>query len=150
MIKKNCMIIPIVALVVGGSFASTQNALAAEWKPYPQEDPSLPVIQLQLILRDSNGNLIAYIEPTTLYIASVPLTHQFLDTKEGTKFTKDGETFEQFEYDGKEVFRGDVRQIATYQQGYSGKPILIFRHDGYFAAPGDTLDVHWKIIRVAK
>jgi len=147
--KKPSAIIGILSLLVV-AFVCTPYASAAVWRPYPQEDPSLPVIQLQLVLRDSNGNLLAYIEPTTLYIASVPLTHQFLDTKNGTKFTKDGKTFEEFEYGHREKFSGDVRQIATYQQGFSGKPILIFRHDGYLASPGDTLDINWKIIRELK
>jgi len=145
--KKLSVIIWIFFLVMLGTFVSIQETSAVEFRPYPQEDPSLPIIQLQLILRDSDGNLVAYIEPTTLYISSVPLTHEFLDTKIGTEFTKDGKTFEQIEYSDTFTFSDDVRQMATYQQGYSGVAILIFRHDGYLASPGDVLEVNWKIIR---
>jgi hypothetical protein len=147
--KKISVIIGILFLGILYTFSSIQEA-SAEWRPHPQKDPSLPIIQLQLILRDPDGNLVAYIEPTTLYITSVPLTHEFLDTKIGTKFTKDGNAFEQFEYGNKITFSGEVRQIATYQQGHAGKSILIFRHDGYLASPGDTLEVNWKIVRELK
>ena len=123
---------------------SLQNLATAY---YPQEDPSLPLIQLQLVLRDADGNLVAYIEPTTLFIASVPLTHEFLDTKNGTLFTKDGKTYELIEYDTHLTFSGEVRQFATYQESYKRTAILIFRHDGYLAGAGDELFVYWKIIR---
>lgn len=145
--KKFQMIAIAFVLTALGAFELVQDA-SAEFVPYPQSDPSLPVIQLQLILRDPDGNLVAYIEPTTLYISSVPQTHAFLDTKNGTKFTENGKTFEEFEYGYTDTFGGDTAQYATYQQGFGGNAILIFRHDGYLASQGDTLEVNWKIVRL--
>jgi len=47
----------------------------------PSEDPSLPEVSLQMELRNSEGQLVTYIEPTTLYIINIYMVHEFLDTK---------------------------------------------------------------------
>ncbi len=112
----------------------------------PQEDPSLPEVSLQLQLRNSDGQLVTYIEPTTMYISNIKWVHEFLDTKENKIIEKDGETFEVIQY--KQTFRFyDTAQYATYGMYYKGFFPLLFRHDGYLTAPGDTLDVYWKITR---
>lgn len=144
--KKTMLIISAIFVIFATTVFITQTA-SAQFQPYPGEDPSLPVIQLQLKLYDKDGNFIAYIEPTTLYIASIPRTHQWLDTLPGEQFTKDGEIFEQIEYSSHYRFSGDTRQFATYQQSYGGTSILIFRHDGYLAGEGDELQIQWNIIR---
>ena len=60
--------------LVGESYGQTDVA--------PQEDPSLPEVSLQLQLRNSDGQLVTYIEPTTMYISNIKWVHEFLDTKE--------------------------------------------------------------------
>jgi len=113
----------------------------------PQEDPSLPEVSLQLQLRNSDGQLITYIEPTTMYITNIKMVHEFLDTKENKKIIeKEGEMFEVIQYE--QIFRFDrTAQYATYVMWYKDFPPLLFRHDAYLASPGDTLDVFWKITR---
>ena len=124
--------------IVGESYAQTDVS--------PQEDPSLPEVSLQLQLRNSDGQLVTYIEPTTMYISNIKMVHEFLDTKENKIIEKDGETFEVIQY--KQTFRfDDTAQYATYGMWYKGDFPLLFRHDGYLTAPGDTLDVFWKITR---
>ena len=112
-----------------------------------QEHPSLPEISLQLSLRNSEGQLVTYLEPTTKYLRNVYLIHEFLDTKENkTTIVKDGETFEIIEYTQKAKFY-KTKQIATYGMVYKNIFVLLFRHDGYLTSPGDTLDISWKITR---
>ena len=112
-----------------------------------QEHPSLPEISLQLQLRNSEGQLVTYLEPTTKYLRNVYLIHQFLDTKENkTTIVKDGETFEVIQYQQKAKFYS-TKQIATYGMVYKNIFVLLFRHDGYLTSPGDTLDISWKITR---
>jgi hypothetical protein len=124
--------------LVGNSYGQTDEA--------PQEDPSLPEVSLQLQLRNSDGQLVTYIEPTTMYILNIKLVHEFLDTKENKIVEKDGEMFEVIQY--KQTFRlDDTAQYATYGMSYKGDFPLLFRHDAYLSAPGDTLDVFWKIVR---
>ena len=125
--------------LVEESFAQRQAA--------PQEDPSLYEVSLQLQLRNSEGQLITYIEPTTMYIFNIRMIHEFLDTKENKKIIeKDGKMFEVVKYE--QIFRFDgTRQMATLGMVYKDTWLLLFRHDGYVTSPGDTLDAFWKITR---
>jgi len=114
---------------------------------YPQEDPSLLEVSLQLQLRNSDGQLVTYIEPTTMYIANIEMVHKVLDTKENKQIIeKDGEMFEVIQYE--QTVRFDkTAQYATYGMWYKDGFALLFRHDGFLTSPGDTLDVFWKIVR---
>jgi len=112
----------------------------------PREDPSLPEVSLQLQLRNSEGQLVTYIEPTTMYILNLYLVHEFLDTKNKTIIEKNGEMFELIQYDQKAFF-SKTKQIASYGMVYKDFYVIIFRHDAYLTSPGDTLYVSWKIIR---
>ena len=119
----------------------------AQRQAYPQEDPSLYEVSLQLHLRNSEGQLITYIDPTTMFISNMKLVHEYLDTKENKKFIeKDGETLEVIQYE--QTFRfSETKQIATVGMVYKNDFVLLFRHDGFLTSPGDTLDASWKIVR---
>jgi len=113
----------------------------------PREHPSLPEVSLQLQLRNSEGQLITYIEPTTMLIINIFMVHEFLDTIENkTIIEKDGQMFELIQYESTASF-DTTKQIATFGMVYKGTFPLLFRHDGYLTSPGDTLYVSWKIIR---
>ncbi len=113
----------------------------------PREDPSLPQVSLQLQLRNSEGQLVTYLEPTVMYIIDIAMVHEFLDTIKDKKIIeKNGEKFELIQYDSKAFF-STTKQIAGYGMVYKGEHVLTFRHDGYITSPGDTLDISWKIIR---
>ena len=115
-------------------------------EPAPREDPSLSQVFLQLQLRNSEGQLVTYLEPTVMYITNIAMVHEFLDTKDKKIIEKNGEKFELIQYDSKAFF-STTKQIASYGMVYKETHVLLFRHDGYIATPGDTLDVSWKIIR---
>lgn len=51
-----------------------------------KDDPSLVEVSLQIQLRDSDGLLVAYYEPTRIGIVDSKLTHEYLDTKENTSY----------------------------------------------------------------
>lgn len=112
-----------------------------------REDPSLPQVSLQLQLRNSEGQLVTYLEPTVMHIPNIAMVHEFLDTIKDKKIIeKNGEKFELIQYDSK-VFFSTTKQIATYAMVHKKTHVLLFRHDGYIATPGDILDISWKIIR---
>jgi len=113
----------------------------------PSEHPSLYDVSLQMQLRNSEGQLITYVEPKTMYILNIYRLHEFLDTKENKTIIEiDGEMFEVIEYE--QVFRFyNTRQIATLGMWYIDGFPLLFRHDAYVTSPGDTVDVSWRIIR---
>jgi len=64
----------LTTIYAGDSYGQRQQQVA------PSEHPSLPEVSLQLQLRNSEGQLITYIEPTTMYIINIFLIHEFLDT----------------------------------------------------------------------
>jgi len=133
------LIFVISITLVGESYAQMQKD--------PQEDPSLFEVSLNLQLRNSDGQLITYIEPTTMYIRNIEMVHEYLDTKENKKIIeKDGITLESIQYE--QTFRfSETKQIATLGMVYKDTFVLLFRHDGYLTSPGDTLDAFWKITR---
>jgi len=113
----------------------------------PQEDSSLPEVSLQMLLRNSDGKVVTYIEPTTMYITYKKLVHEYLDAKENKKIIqKDGEMFEEIQWESTTKFKKS-KQIATYGIWYEDKFVLVFRHDAYVSSPGDTLSLSWKIVR---
>ena len=119
----------------------------AQKAPSPSGEPSLLLVSVQIQLRNSEGQLITYIEPTTMFIINLSMVHEFLDAQENkTIIEKDGQMFELIQYESSATF-SSTQQIATYAMVYKGAHSLVFRHDGYIASPGDTLDVSWKIIR---
>ncbi len=64
------MKIPIILLVLavffGSFFITDSNAILGPGAP--QEDPSLPEISIQIQIRNSDGVLVAYTEPTIYYL----------------------------------------------------------------------------------
>ena len=113
----------------------------------PREHHSLPEVSLQLSLRNSDDQLVAYVEPTLMYVRNISGIHEFLDgINNKTLITKDGKNYEILEFERKEHFKS-IGQIAGYGLVYKGDIVLQFRHDGYIASPGDTLTIHWKITR---
>ncbi len=112
------------------------------------EDPSLPLVSLQLQLRNSEGQLVAYIEPTVMYITNLKGIHDFLDTKDSSSIVYNGKLHELIEYEQTGYFTEKFHgQMASFNMYNKGESVLSYRHDGYIAQPGDTVDVSWKIIR---
>ncbi len=131
----------LTSIYAGDSYGQRQQQVA------PSEHPSLLEVSLQLQLRNSEGQLITYIEPTTMYIINIFLVHEFLDTIENkTILEKDGQMFELIQYEKTSRF-SEVGQYASYGMFYEGMFVIMFRHDGYLSSPDDTLDASWKIIR---
>ncbi len=142
---KTSIVLLIFVLFIGTFFLIDSEALTHQ--AAPREDPSLPQVSLQLQLRNSEGQLVTYLEPTTMYITNIAMVHEYLDNIENkTIIEKDGENFELIEFQSTAVF-SKTKQIATYGMVHKGIHVLMFRHDGYLTSPGDTLDVSWKIIR---
>jgi len=134
-------------MFLGIFFVPNSNALIGPASP--QEDPSLPEIRLQLQLRNSDGMLVAYMEPTTFYLTNLFLIHDFLDAQEDKiSIIKDGKSYEQIKFEFKHVFRTGGEQHSTYLFAWEGINPLVTRFNGYISETGDSLTVSWKITRV--
>ena len=113
----------------------------------PREHHSLYDVSLQIIIRDSNGNLVAYVEPDLMFIRNVYLTHEFLDSKDDkTTIMIDGKNYEQIQFKKTEYF-SEKKQITAYDFHHKDVNIIRFMHDGYISQPGDVLTLSAKIIR---
>ena len=114
----------------------------------------VPEVMLQLVLRDSDGNFLTYIEGKQI-ITFYPLElNEFLDNQNYKKFlVKDGITYEIIQWQAPtETFTGP----ATYSQftlweldNEQFKIALTIRHNSYQTQPGDTITVYWTVIRPA-
>jgi len=138
----------LLIFVVGFIFVGMSYSYADhEKQASPQEDPSLIDVSLQLQLRNSEGQLITYIEPTTMWIQKIKLVHEFLDTKENKKNIEiENERFKEIEYKQSWIMP-QTKAVTTVAMWHQNDTVLLFRMDGLITAPGDTLDASWKIIR---
>ena len=140
------MKIPIILLTFvlffGIYFLSDANAFTLP------KDSSLPQINLQLVLRNSEGQLVSYYETDYVIIHSLDLTHQFLDSVDNKiTFVEDGKTYERIQWQKTEYFDG-MYQPNIYALMYNGYSTLFMYHGPYFSEPGDTITVSWDIIRI--
>jgi len=117
----------------------------------PKSDPSLPQILMQVIIRDGDGRLVAYFEPTLWYITNLSGLHKLLDTKEKTHLIKEGKRLELIQFEQVYITREDNSgQITSEPLYYDNYVVLAPRHDGIIVKPGYTNTVYWKIIRTAE
>ena len=109
--------------------------------------PSFVEVSLQIQLRDSEGQLVAYYEPTQIYPVDIALVHEYLDTKENkTTISKEGKTLEVITWEQSGSYKK-----TTFQTGFSithkGIRCLDVYPDGFLTEPGDTFIASWKIVR---
>ncbi len=108
------------------------------WK----DDPSLLEVSIQIELRDSEGQLVAYYEPTQTWVNS-KLVHEYLDTKENKSIIlKDGKNLEVIKWEASKTYRGNELHTA-----WGTTMGLSSFSNGFLTEPGDTSTESWKVIR---
>ncbi len=134
------LIISLIILSFSVGFVGvTQGAIL-------KDHPSFVEISLQVQLRDSDGQLVAYYEPTRIGIVDSKLTHEYLDTKENKEtILQDGRNLEVITWVQSEYYKGGELETAF---GFykDGDLALIAYPDGYLTEPGDTSSKFWKIV----
>ena len=139
----------------------TLNSYAQSWFQSQIKAPhdvstELPVIMLQLVLRDSNGILVAYVEAEQIIGIAPAELDRFLDKLDLTKkefFMKDDTKYEilqwekQIESYAETLIFSGSRLIDIHQNEYL--LVLSIRHDSFTSHPGDTLRVFYTITRPA-
>ena len=112
-----------------------------------KDDPSFVEASLQIQLRDSDGLLVAYYEPTRIWVLDLALVHEYLDTKENKSIiSKDGRNLEVITWEQSESYRGGDYETAFgfYKDGDLAVVDFI---DAFLAEPGDTSSQFWKVVR---
>jgi len=144
---KTSIVLLIFVLFIGTFFLIDSEALIVP--PAPRSDPSITEISIQMVLRNSDGMLVDYREPTMIYLNNVYLLHQFLDAQEKkTIINKDGNNYEQIEFEYQHISRVGGLQKASYSLSWEGFSVLTTRYDGYISEIGDTFEISWKIVRI--
>jgi len=105
------------------------------------DEPSLVDVSLQIQIRDSEGRLVAYYEPTGTWV-NPKKVHEYLDTKENKSIIlKDGKNLEVIKWEQSKSFRGNELKMAY------GHVAIATYSDGFISEPGDTFTESWKVVR---
>lgn len=116
-------------------------------------DERTPKVLLQLQHRDSDGNLISYVEGTKIVFIKPDKLDEFLDKLPNKKIVqKDGKSFELIQWIGPDEKFNRVHSYSGYQLRVlpvNGKyqTVLMILHDAYQTKPGDTASVRWTVMR---
>jgi len=145
LVMKILLIFLIFVVFLGAFFIVDSDAYIGP--PTPREHPSFKEISLQIQIHNSDGVLVAYLEPTNFFLRNVNMIHEFLDTQENkTIIVIDGKNYEQIEFEFKHRI-GKEGQRASYVIGWEGIGVLSGEHNVFISDPDDTMTVSWKIIR---
>jgi len=127
----------------------------AKWMQ-PDEVTELPEVMVQLVVRDSNGYLLAYMESDQI-IGLDPLElNRFLDNQTETHkefLIKDGKKYESQQWEitnnvfDQRLAYSITRLLDAYENEFI--PLLTVRHDSYQTQPGDIVRMFWTVIRPA-
>lgn len=106
-----------------------------------KEDSSIFEATIQIQVRDSEGRLVGYYEPTRTWVDS-KLVHGVLDTKENKSIiSKDGKNLEVIQWEQSKSYSGNKLKMAY---GYLA---ISTYSNGFLTEPGDTYTESWKVIR---
>ena len=142
---KILIIVMIFVMCFGTFFLANSNALIGP--AAPREDPSILDMSVQIQVRNSQGMLVAYIEPSNFYLNNIYLIHLYLDEQENKKtIIIDGKSYEQIVF-GSVWGDSTGGQRSSYSIWQSGFPVLNAKFNGYIGQPGDTGTITWKITR---
>jgi len=138
-----------IAILLIGMFAISYDNLAEakEKKVYPK-------VLLQLILRNSDGDLVAYIEGKQINTIKQKWLNPYLDEKPDKKIIiEDGKKLEVIQWQGRTETFKRVHVMAMFvlkvPDEDKWRDALLVNHEAYQIEPDDKISVYWTIIRPA-
>ena len=120
-----------------------------------QENQEIAIIALvQIIQRDDNGNLIAYLEYHKAHIPDRAVFYKMLSIQEPIKIIQDnkGDQFELIQI-STEVQTDESGLMSTVKVGLEGSddgilyPGSVVSHDGMRVPPGEFVTVVWTFLK---
>jgi len=139
-VLKILLIFPIIFGLVGFYLDDVVEA----------EKKDLPQVIVQLQLRNSEGQLVSYIEATQIISINSFLLDQYLDTKPSQIIEKDNQNFELIQWQEpteKIDYFHSMSIVNLIPRENDFGLVLSIIHDAYQVEPGDTVAVYWTIIR---
>lgn len=119
---------------------------------YAQDVPQLPQVMLHLILRDSEKNLVAYIQADQIVAIDPTILDGYLDAIPNKKaITNDGRSHQIVQWQGRTetINQAHAMTLFTLYAPVNGSypTALEVLHNSYQVNPGDTVTVYWTVIR---
>ena len=117
-----------------------------------KQSEEFPQVLLQLQIRNSEGQLVSYVEGTKIIKIQPILLNNYLDEKPNKKIiVKEGKKYELIQWQGRtetfdKVHAHTIFNLWTQIDGAWVSPLGII-HNTYQVMPGDTITVYWTIIR---
>lgn len=144
------MKIILVSIVISFMIAS----LATNSYAQPSEQPSQVFLFVQTQIRNSDGQLIAYLEANKIFIADLDSLNKHLDTLAPQQIlSKAGQNYDLFKIDiQNKITSQTVTSRTALGAVLGGKEVVLAYsdHDGYLLVPGDTVRWTWTVIRAAR
>ena len=130
----------LTTFFIADSYASEHRA--------PTSHHSIPEILLQIEVRNSDGFLVSYLEPSRIFLRNIGLIHDFLDEQEYKKIVSiNGIIYQQIEWKHKGLITTTGDQQSGYGVGHLGYEILHARINGSISGEGDIVTAYWRITR---
>lgn len=142
---------PLLLAVITGSILILSSGSSFAQSP-PQEH--LLGIYAQIVVQDSSGNLVAYLETSRVTIVNTVRLNQLID-----------QNMAQFQASQISVAGQDLQMLKATESIVHSSPVIVSQnlisvktsngvealvyadHDGYPVAPGDKVTTYWTIIR---
>jgi len=119
----------------------------------PKHVQDVPQVLLQLQLRNSDGQLVAYVEATKILRINSDLLNEYLDTLPSKKaITIDGKNYELFQFQRRTETFVKTHSMALFDLKVlpidgTSRTALTMNHDAYQVEAGDKISVFWTVIR---
>jgi hypothetical protein len=156
----------LVPTTIGISFGQTSGAISEDESELtgdvgakiPRDRAEImenpPDVLLQLVLRDSDGNLLAYTETKEIMAMRPLYLMAYLDDITNKKIIiKEGKQLELIQFERPEPTVQHRHTTAMYvlmawvDQEDKVLPLMWMNHEAFQVDPGDTMKVYWTFIR---
>ncbi len=151
------VLVPVMSTITAQEDTSISNV--REQTVYLIEDNPKFYAFIQIIHRDSNGNLLAFIESDKISTFDNVTLNELIDYEISQGMDPVYEVNQnKFEVIVRQqvteietiTLSTDSRLITEAETGYKADEIITLRiiHDGYMAFPGDTITTYWNLVRI--
>lgn len=113
----------------------------------------MPQVLLQMQHRDSDGNLVSYVEGKKIVFIKPDKFNEFLDTLPNKKIIqRDGKRFELFQWMGPDEKFNKAHSYSGYNLKVlpvdgEYQTVLMVLYNAYQTIPGDTATIRWTVMR---
>ena len=142
----------LLILLIVTVFFGTLETSYSQWQ-LPQNVENLPKVLLQIQLRNSDDQLVAYVEGTKIMRINEKVLNEHLDSLGSSRIiTIEDKNYELFQWQGRTETFARTHSISMYAlkvlpiDGQHQNALLI-NYEAYQVEPGDKILIYWTIMR---